>query len=58
MTTLEPISQCSEDYWDQAFVLDVDGNGKIDADAELNQKISKKKPAIKTIEALKAFLAQ
>lgn len=56
--TLEPISNRTEDYWDQAFVLDVGSDGKIDDDRELNEKISKKKPAVKTIEALKAFLSK
>ncbi len=56
--TLEPISNRPQDYWDQAFVFDVAATGKIDANAAINQKIADKKPAIKTLEALKAFLSK
>lgn len=54
--TLEPLSGRSSDYWQQPFVFDLHRDGKIDNNTSLNEKLSKAKPSIKTIKALKNYL--
>lgn len=54
--TLEPMSGRSSDYWDQAFVLDLDKDGRIEPNSALNLELSNTKPRIKTIKSLRSFL--
>lgn len=53
--TLEPLSGRSDDYWEQGFVFDLLSDGKIETNNDLNQRIAKTKPRIKSIKELKKF---
>lgn len=56
LVTLVPLSGRTQDMWQQAFALDIDGNGKICIDAALNGKLAARPNGFKTMGRLKAYL--
>lgn len=54
--TLEPLSNRESDYWDQSYVFDVNTDGKIEPNLDLNKKMNLQKKRPKSIQEIRKFL--
>ncbi len=54
--TLAPLSYRESDYWEKPYVFDVNPEGKIEPNIDLNKKMSQQKKRPKNIKEIRKFL--